>query len=230
MYSNQGTAGKRDEIFSLFNTCATDALNINAVVQGIGYTRRLQECFLINNQDEFSERVLLTEYVNKFIKPELNNYEPQGMHKYGLVELEKALNFALISEGWLRNQNVYADAITLRVKLHELVIGSNNKFFNYPELVSLEQYISSLIIKDGKKYQIVNINLEDVDDAFAKSIVKIICRLVFELSKKVERASLPFNLLLEEAHRYVQRDSDTQLFGYNIFDRIAKEGRKYGKS
>lgn len=228
MYSNQGTASKRDEIFTLFNTCATEAFNLNAVVQGIGYTRRLQECFLINNSDDFSERVLLTEYVNKFIKPELNQYEPKGLQKYGLPELEKALNFALISEGWLRNQNVYADAITLKVKLHELVIGANGKFFNYPSLVTLDQYISSLIVKDGLKYQIVNINLEDVDDSFAKSIVKIMSRFVFELSKRIERASLPFNIVLEEAHRYVQKDLDESLFGYNIFDRIAKEGRKYG--
>lgn len=228
LYSNQSSASKRDEIFSLFNSCQTEAFNLNATVQGIGYTRRLQECFLIDNSDDFTERVLLTEYVNKYIRPELNQYEPQTPHKYGLVEFEKALNFALISEGWLRNENVYADAITLKVKLHELVIGNNNKFFDYPNYVTLEQFISNLIIKDGRKYQIVNINLEDVDDSFAKSIVKIVSRLVFELSKKIERGSLPFNLLLEEAHRYVQKDLDESLFGYNIFDRIAKEGRKYG--
>ena len=35
-------------------------------------------------------------------------------------------------------------------------------------------------------------------------------------------------MLLEEAHRYVQVDSDTEVLGYNIFDRITKEGRKYG--
>ena len=34
--------------------------------------------------------------------------------------------------------------------------------------------------------------------------------------------------MLEEAHRYVQNDSDVSLIGYNIFERIAKEGRKYG--
>ena len=34
--------------------------------------------------------------------------------------------------------------------------------------------------------------------------------------------------MLEEAHRYVQNDQDEFLFGYNIFDRVAKEGRKYG--
>ena len=228
LYSNQSSASKRDEIFSLFKSCSTDAFNLNATVQGIGYTRRLQECFLIDNNGEFSERVLLTEYINKFIRADLNQYEPEGLKQYGLVELEKALNFALISEGWLRNENVFADAITLRVKLHELVIGSNSKFFNYPTFVTLEQFVSNLIISGGKKYQIVNINLEDIDDVFAKSIVKIISRLIFTLSKRIERGSLPFNLLLEEAHRYVQRDKDEALFGYNIFDRIAKEGRKYG--
>ena len=33
---------------------------------------------------------------------------------------------------------------------------------------------------------------------------------------------------MEEAHRYIQSDHDRFLFGYNIFERIAKEGRKYG--
>lgn len=228
LYSNQSAASKRDEIFSILNTCSTEAFNLNATVQGIGYTRRLQDCFLIDSTDDFSERVLLTEYVNKFIKPELNHYEPDKVHYFTLDDLEKALNFALISEGWLRNENVYADAITLKVKLHELVIGPNKKFFECRDYVRLDQFISNLIIKDGNKYQIVNINLEDVDDSFAKSVVKIFTRLLFELSRKIQRGSVPFNILLEEAHRYVQKDNDEFLFGYNIFDRVAKEGRKYG--
>lgn len=228
LYSNQSAASKRDEIFSIFNTCPTNEFNLNSTVQGIGYTRRLQECFLIDNNDQFSERVLLTEYVNKFIIPELNQYEPEKVHYFTLNDMEKALNFALISEGWLRNENVYADAITLKVKLHELVIGNTAKFFDCKEFVRLDQFFSNMIIKDGKKFQIININLEDVDDTFAKAVVKIFSRLIFEFSKKIERGSIPFNILLEEAHRYVQKDQDTFLFGYNIFDRIAKEGRKYG--
>ena len=228
MYSNQGSASKRDEIFSIFNTCSTNEFNLNAVVQGIGYTRKLHECFLIDSTDQFSERVLLTEYVNKFIDPELNKFEPDKQHFFTLPDLEKALNFTLISEGWLRNENVYADAITLKVKLHDLVIGSNAKFFDYKEFVRLDQFLGSLIVQDNKKFQIVNINLEDVDDAFAKSIVKIFARLLMEFSKKIERGSMPFNILLEEAHRYVKKDQDEFLFGYNIFDLIAKEGRRYG--
>ena len=84
-------------------------------------------------------------------------------------------------------------------------------------------------MKNDNKAQIININLEDIDDVYAKVIVKIFSRLMFEYSKGLERrASVPFHLFLEEAHRYIQKDNDTFLIGYNIFDRIAKEGRKYG--
>ena len=34
--------------------------------------------------------------------------------------------------------------------------------------------------------------------------------------------------MLDEAHRYVREDTDQELIGYNIFERIAKEGRKHG--
>ena len=228
LYSNQSASSKRSEIFSIFNICPTAAFNLNSTVQGIGYTRRLQECFLIDSGGEFSERILLTEYVNNFIKEELNNYDPKEVQYFSLADMEKALNFTLISEGWLRNENVYADAITLKVKLHELVISPAAEFFNFPEYVKLDQYISGLLVKEGKKTQIININLEDIDDSMAKSIVKIFTRLLFEFSKKIPRGTIPFNIMLEEAHRYVQKDLDDFLFGYNIFDRVAKEGRKYG--
>ena len=35
-------------------------------------------------------------------------------------------------------------------------------------------------------------------------------------------------MIIEEAHRYVKNDNDIEIIGYNIFDRITKEGRKYG--
>ena len=60
-------------------------------------------------------------------------------------------------------------------------------------------------------------------------MTKIYTRMLFEFTKKLKvRASIPFHILLEEAHRYVQNDNDSYLIGYNIFDRVAKEGRKYG--
>jgi uncharacterized protein len=42
------------------------------------------------------------------------------------------------------------------------------------------------------------------------------------------RGSMPIHIMLEEAHRYVQKDRDIDILGYNIFERISKEGRKFG--
>lgn len=91
--------------------------------------------------------------------------------------MEKALNFTLISEGWLRNKNTYGDAVTLKVRLHSLIVSNNASFFDVREYLTVEQYLKSLVNKDGRKYQFVNINLDDVDDSFAKVITKIFSRL-----------------------------------------------------
>lgn len=229
LYTNETSPNKRNEIFSILASCSTPQFNLEAPVQGIGYTRKFRECFLIDSQGQFSESVLLTEYVSSFIKNEYDNYEPKGGVFYTLDTLEKALNFTLISEGWLRNENTYGDAVTLKVRLHALIVGEYAKFFDVPDYVSLESYLSSLLINNGRKYQMVNFNLDDVDDDFAKVITKIYSRLVFEFAKGLkDRASIPFHIVVEEAHRYIQNDTDRFLIGYNIFERIAKEGRKYG--
>lgn len=231
LYSNETSTSKRNDIFSIIGSCSTEQFNLEAELPGIGYTRKFRDCFLIDSEGNFTESVLLTKYVSEFIKPELDNFEPAAVVYYTLEDLEKALNFTLISEGWLRNENTYGDAVTIRVRLHSLITGDYAKFFACRTFMSEQQFIASLIMMpDGKhKAQIVNFNLDDVDDSFAKTMTKIFCRILFDFTKSLkDRGSLPFNILLEEAHRYIQNDTDTFILGYNIFDRIAKEGRKYG--
>ena len=228
LYTNETSPNKRNEIFSILASCSTPEFNLEAPVKGIGYTRKFRECFLIDSQGQFSESVLLTEYVSSFIKNELDAYEPKGGVFYTLDTLEKALNFTLISEGWLRNENTYGDAVTLKVRLHSLIIGDYAKYFDVKQYVPLETYLSSLLLNNGRKYQIINMNFDDVDDDFAKVLTKIFSRLIFEFAKGLkDRASIPFHIIVEEAHRYIQNDTDRFLIGYNIFERIAKEGRKY---
>ena len=231
LYTNQTAPNKRNEVFSILNSCSTDQFNLEAPVQGIGYVRKFRECFLIDSHGQFSESVLLTEYVSSFINDEYDNFEPNKECYYTLDDLEKALNFTLISEGWLRNENTYGDSVTLKVRLHSLITSSNSNFFKWESgtYISLEKYLSDLMISNGKKYQLVNINLDDVDDDFAKVITKVYSRLLFEFTKGLkDRASIPFHIFVEEAHRYIQNDRDRFLIGYNVFERIAKEGRKYG--
>lgn len=229
LYSNETATHKRNEIFSIFSTCSTPQFSLEAPVQGIGYVRKFRECFLIDSTGQFTESILVTEYISKFIKEEFENYYVGKPDFYTLEDLEKALNFTLISEGYLNNNKTYADAVALKVKLHSLVIGDYAKFFHYPKYISFESYIASLVAKNGKKAQIINFNLEDVDDSFAKIVTKIYMHMLFEFTKRLKkRASIPFHVILEEAHRFVQDDKDKYLLGYNIFERVAKEGRKYG--
>ena len=95
--------------------------------------------------------------------------------------------------------------------------------------MSKEVYIKKLFGRENDKRQIINMNLNYIDERFAKILTKIFTKMFFDYTTDLEhRASFPVHIILEEAHRYVQNDSDIHVLGYNIFDRITKEGRKYG--
>ena len=230
LFSNQNASGKKNDIFTIISSCQTPAFNMNTEIQGIGYTRRFSECFKIDSKGEFGESVLINEYIAKNLNEELEStIEVPSQAFFTLRDMEKALEFTLIGEGFLNNRLMQDSAIILKVRLHSIINSRNALYFDIKQYITLEQYISSLIVLNHRRSQIININLEDVDDNLAKVIVKIVSKMIFDFSKSRKiRASIPFHLIIEEAHRYVVADNDKFLLGYNIFERIAKEGRKYG--
>lgn len=230
LFSNQNASAKKNDIFTIIADCSTPEFNVNTDIQGIGYTRKFSECFGIDRNGELGESVLINEYLLKFINDELEaTIEAPKDAYYTLDDLEKAMSFTLIGDGFLNNRIMQDNAVIMQVRLHSLNNSANRKYFDVPNYITLENYISSLIVFNNKRSQIVNINLEDVDDNLAKTMVKIFCKMIFDFSKsRKERAAIPFHLFIEEAHRYVVSDNDHFLLGYNIFERIAKEGRKYG--
>lgn len=230
LFSNQNASGKKNDIFTIIADCSTPEFNVDTDIQGIGYTRKFSECFGIDRNGEFGESVLINEYLLKFIDDELEaTMDVPKDAFYTLDDLEKALSFTLIGDGFLNNRIMQDNAVIMQVRLHSINNSSNRKFFDVPNYITLENYISSLIVHNNKRSQIVNINLEDVDDNLAKTMVKIFSKMIFDFAKsRKERAAIPFHLFIEEAHRYVVSDNDHFLLGYNIFERIAKEGRKYG--
>lgn len=230
LFSNQNASGKKNDIFTIISSCQTPAFNMNTEIQGIGYTRRFSECFKIDSKGEFGESVLINEYIAKNLNEELEStIEVPSQAFFTLRDMEKALEFTLIGEGFLNNRLMQDSAIILKVRLHSIINSRNALYFDIKQYITLEQYISSLIVLNHRRSQIININLEDVDDNLAKVIVKIVSKMIFDFSKSRKiRASIPFHLIIEEAHRYVVADNDKFLLCYNIFERIAKEGRKYG--
>lgn len=228
LFSNETISSKKNEIFTIIEVCNTKEFNFDTVIPGLGYTRTFSECFEIDSNGNFGESVLITNYILSKINDNLDSIKAPENASYSLKDFAKAMEFTLISEGFLHNQNLHDDAVILRVRLNTIINSKLGEYFS-SEYMPVEDYIKSLIDNDGKKAQIININLEDVDDIYAKVFVKIFSRIIFDFAKgSAKRASMPFHLFLEEAHRYIQKDNDTFLLGYNIFDRIAKEGRKYG--
>ena len=229
LFSNQTISSKKNDIFKIIEVCHTPEFNFDSTITGLGYTRTFSECFEIDSKGNFGESVLITDYILKHISEDIEALEEPKNVIYTISDFAKALEFTLISEGFQNNTNLYSDAIILKVRINAILTSSLKKIFEGTNYNSVGEYITSLVAKNNRKSQIININLEDIDDTHAKVIVKIITRLLFEFAKNSQRrGKIPFHLFLEEAHRYIQRDSDTFLIGYNIFDRIAKEGRKYG--
>ena len=229
LFSNATTSYKKNEIFKVIEVCHTKEFNFDSVIPGLGYTRSFSECFEIDSNGNFGESVLITEYILKHIDESITEMPIPEKAFYTLKDLANALEFTLISEGFQGNQMMYNEAMILQVRLNTIIGGQVNNYFDGSKYTSTEEFVSELCRKENARAQIVNINLEDIDDAYAKVIVKIISKLLFDYAKGLQtRASIPFHLFLEEAHRYIQQDTDTFLLGYNIFDRIAKEGRKYG--
>ena len=229
MYTNQTAARIRDQIFEILNETNTRELSLESEVPGIGFTRMFRNCFDIDSEGRFAEHKIISDYIKQFIQDDRKwDFNANGVY-YSLHDLEVALNFTLYSERYLLNEAMYDSAMSLKVKLHDLVTRGNGQFFTSEGYTTIDEYIKKIQLKDGKKCQIVNFNLEDVDDRFARTIVKIFGRMFMKYTKGLsERASFPIHMILEEAHRYVLEGDDKKLFGYNIFERIAKEGRKYG--
>lgn len=220
----------RDQIFSILSVYHTKALNLESQIYQPGYVRSLKQCLNIDSSGKIREIELITNFIQTFLDDSIELTMPDGSFKYGLKDLKLALDFALLSEGVLISDKIYDECNILKVRLHTLLNGDYAKYFECDKYVTKDEYIKELLMtSNGRKAQVINFNINYVDDRFAKTITKIYSKLLFDYAKNLEkRASLPFHIILEEAHRYVQNDNDIDLLGYNIFDRIAKEGRKYG--
>ncbi len=218
----------RDQIFSVLTRYNTRELNLDTKIYYPGYIRPLRQCLMIDDTGKIREMQLVTTFLNTFVLNEMNLEMPDGSFVWTLKDLLYAFDFALIDEGLLNDSKVYSLAHELRVKLASIIDSGASKYFEFTEHFTREEFIKNLTHKDNNKAQVVNINLNSIDDRFAKVVAKVYSKLLFDYAKNdLERAKYPIHIVLEEAHRYVQNDRDIEILGYNIFERIAKEGRKY---
>ncbi|MDD4706518.1 MAG: DUF87 domain-containing protein [Bacilli bacterium] len=220
----------RDQIVAVLSHYNTPTLNLDTQIIQPGYSRTIKQCLNIDQQGKMNSVQFVVDFLSNYQKLDLSTIKIDSTLVYNLDDLYYAFEFALISEGVLKSEKVYDELNQLKVRLQQIINSQNKIFFDSKEeRISKETYIKNLFGNDKNKRQIINMNLNYIDERFAKILTKIYTKMFFNYTTDLEqRASYPIHIVLEEAHRYVQNDSDINVLGYNIFDRITKEGRKYG--
>ena len=222
----------RDQVVGVLTKFNTPTLSLESKIVQPGYVRTLKQCLYIDKTGKMQEMELVVEFVRAFILEEQQDIPESELNPfYNLKDLEMAMEFSLISEGILKSDKVFDTANVMNVRLHTLATGDNRYYFDYPNYITRDQYLETLTFdeKTSSHAQIINFNINYIDDRIAKVITKILSRMIFQKASVTKpRGSKAYHIFIEEAHRYVQHDNDISLIGYNIFERIAKEGRKYG--
>ncbi|MHB1702806.1 MAG: ATP-binding protein [bacterium] len=103
--------------------------------------------------------------------------------------------------------------------------------------VTLECWLKDYIGSEDNKPSITIIDLSLLPSDIIYLIVAVMARLIFEAHQRYKRfnnETLPTTLVVEEAHNFIKRyeyesdDISSQKLCGQIFEKIAKEGRKFG--
>ena len=230
IFSSSNHSEVRNRIVTVLTQFHTGDINLDINLTKGGWTRNLRQCIHVEDNGKFADIELVISYLEQFCNNDFELSFPDGSYMYTIKDFYTSLEFALISEGIFSSSRIFDYANILKTRLNTLINSDYVNYFVCDRYMNKSDYIKNLLsTSSGGKCQIVNFNINYIDDRFAKVIVKIYSKLLFDYIVKLpKRASIPFHIVLEEAHRYVQDDLDRKILGYNIFDRITKEGRKYG--
>lgn len=219
----------RDQAIAFLSKYYTEEINLETLIKQPGLNRTIRQCLNIDPQGKMVALELLVDFLKGYSEVNIEKIAITPT-EYTLDDIYYAMEFALVSEGALNNSGIYEKMNKLKTRLHSVINGEYKQYFEYDGFISRENYIKKLFLtSDGENAQIIDMNFNYIDDRLAKILVKIFSKMFYKFTTNLEeRGSFPINIIIEEAHRYIQKDNDVEVIGYNIFDRISKEGRKYG--
>ncbi len=135
--------------------------------------------------------------------------------------------------------NVSEHAETLLIRIRSLLTDTRIKsIICDAEGVSLDKWLSDYIGEDGAENGCVAVlDLSLVPTEVVHTTTAVIARIIFEALqryRKINGISLPTVLVMEEAHTFIKRykedieNHDAASICCQVFERIAREGRKFG--
>lgn len=160
---------------------------------------------------------------------------------FDFAHLGEALSLAILYEESNGNKQIRDYCSSLITRFNSVRDRPDFHFMRptptslYPHELSTEKFVERLLgsfsnAAAGPRSQITIIDMNEVEDEIVQIASAIVGRLIFEKLRRTKRRNTtPVNIILEEAHRYI--GSTPSLFAVDatpVFERIAKEGRKYG--
>ena len=146
---------------------------------------------------------------------------------------------ALAAGHTTRDMAQFVETLELRIQglLHNEVLSSVLQTKS-SQSITLEEWLTDYIGDDEAKngtVAVVDLSLVPTEDIHI--IVSVLARMIFEASQRYRREngrSLPTTLVLEEAHTFIHRSltnesaSPASQACAEVFEKIAREGRKFG--
>lgn len=148
--------------------------------------------------------------------------------------LQTAVEIVLTEEESRGNLRIREFVSTLMSRLDFFLYNNECEFMRIDrdEYKNEADYLEKVLgITDGeeRQKQLIMIDSSEVGTDVMELMTSVIGRMIFDYRKtKIDekRQERPIHLILDEAHRYIRKDAD-YIMRENIFEKIAREGRKY---
>lgn len=138
-----------------------------------------------------------------------------------------------------RDKTQFVETLNIRIQslLHNEVLSSVLQTQS-SQSVTLEEWLTDYIgAAEAKNGTVAVVDLSLVPTEIIHIIVSVLARMIFEASQRYRREngySLPTTLVLEEAHTFIHRGLTSESASpasqacAEVFEKIAREGRKFG--
>lgn len=234
-FERLGGATLSVRVTSLLTRFGDDELNLD-LLDRHGFNRQYGNFPPVGNREQ-----AFHDELNQFVDETVELPKYRG-HPFDFQKLESCLDLAILYEEAHGNSQIrdYCSQLVTRLKS----IGERPEFaflrVKIDELAaheaSTESFVDAITGAAGQggagaiAAQVNILDFNEASDEVVEVTSAVITRMVFERLRRAEpRNERPINIILEEAHRYIsQRKSSFALDASHIFERVAKEGRKYG--
>ena len=220
--SSDTSPSKSDKLKAIVTKFKTNDISMSSIIKD---DKTLGDLIGINYGSMIDEAGVISFLMTFLNAQEISDNILKAMVPYSLSDFIKAVEFATLYEGSISSQRIQEYTSTLMTRLQSLQDGVQGRIFSKTEFNTVEEYIKSLLGEN----QIVDLDISSLDDSSAEVVTKVLAKLILDYLKGGEvKAETPINFIIEEAHRFIKNDTNYGVIGYNIFERIAKEGRKFG--